>query len=96
MSSLMNVLATAWMARSGFALRASARIGSTGAIKGVTRASSPSIRPTMRTVDPVRRDEPGLGRGVERVGQLLNVVVWTPSSGAPAAVSFATRSPTAA
>ena len=70
MSSLMNVLATAWMARFGFAPRASARMGRTGAINGVTRVSSPSIRPTMPYRRPIRRDETGLGRGVERVGQL--------------------------
>ena len=74
--------------------RASASIGRTGAIRGVTRVSSPSIRPTMRTVEPSGDDEPGLGRGVERVGQLAERRRLDAVSGAPAAFSFATRSPT--
>ena len=71
-------------------------MGSTGAINGVTRVSSPSIRPTMRTVDPSGATSPASGGAWSGSASWLNVGVWTPSSGAPAAVSFATRSPTAA
>ena len=70
MSSLMNVLLMAWIARSGCAARASSRIGRTGAMSGVTRvvvAVDPADDPDGR---PVRRDEAGGRRCRERIGQL--------------------------
>ncbi len=70
MSSLMNVLLMAWMARAGCAVRASARIGRTGAMSGVTRvlvAVDPTDDPDGR---PVGGDEAGRGRRRERIGEL--------------------------
>ena len=96
MSSLMNVLLMAWMRRSGWAARASARIGRTGAMSGVTRVSSPSMRPTIRTVEPSEDTSPASGGAANGSASWLKVGVWTPSSGAPDAWSFATRSATAA
>ncbi len=96
MSSLMNVLLMAWIARPGLAARASSRIGRTGAMSGATRVSSPSIRPTIRTVDPSGETRPASGGAANGSASWSKVGVWTPSSGAPAARSCATRSPTAA
>ena len=93
MSSLMNVLLMAWIASSGCAARASARIGRTGAMSGVTRVSSPSMRPTIRTVDPSGETRPAAGGAENGSASWSNVGVWTPSSGALDAWSFATRSP---
>ena len=86
MSSLMNVLLMAWMARPGLAVRASARIGRTGAMSGVTRSLSPSIRPTIRTVDPSGETRPAAGGAANGSASWLKVGVWAPSSGAPDAV----------
>ena len=95
MSSLMNVLLMAWIARSGLAARASARIGRTGAMSGVTRSLSPSIRPTIRTVDPSGETSPADGGAVNGSASWLKVGVWAPSSGAPEPCSAVTRSLTA-
>ena len=96
MSSLMNVLLMAWIARPGFAVRAPSRIGRTGARSGPTRVSSPSMRPTIRTVDPSGDTRPASGGAENGSVSWSNVGVWTPASGAPAARSWATTSPTAA
>ena len=71
MSSLMNVLLIAWIASAGLAVRAVARIGRTGAMSGVTRVSSPLIRPMIRTVDPSADTRPAAGGAVEWVAQLV-------------------------
>src|SRR6478735_5639260 len=94
MSSLMNVLLIAWIRRSGRAARAVARIGSTGAMSGVTRVSSPSIRPTIRTVEPSGETSPACGGAVNGSASWLKVGVWTPSSGAPDPWRAVTSPPT--
>ena len=65
-------------------------------MSGTTRVSSPSIRPTIRTVDPSGETRPASGGAENGSVSWSNVGVWTPSSGAPAARSCATTSPTAA
>ena len=95
MSSLMNVLLMAWIARPGLAALAPSRSGRTGAMSGTTRVSSPSIRPTIRTVDPSGETRPASGGAENGSVSWSNVGVWTPSSGALAARSWATTSPTA-
>ena len=96
MSSLMNVLLIEWMARSGDSVRASARIPRTGAMSGVTRVSSPEIRPTIRTVEPSGATSPASGGAWKGSTSSSNVGVDTPSIGADEARSFAIRSATAA
>ena len=95
MSSLMNVLLMAWIARPGLAARAPSRIGRTGAIRGTTPrvvALDPADDPDRR---PVGRDEAGLGGAENGSVSWSKVGVCTPSSGALAARSWATTPPTA-
>ena len=96
MSSLRNGLLIAWIVRSGCAARAASTIGRTGAMSGVTRASSPEMRATIRTVVPSADTSPASGGASSGLGNGSKVVVVTPSSGALAARSLPTRSPTAA
>ncbi len=78
MSSLMNVLLIAWIVSVGFAARAAARIGPTGAISGVTRVSSPEIRATIRTVVPSAETRPAAGGASNGLGNGSKVGVVTP------------------
>ena len=82
MSSLMNVLLMAWIVRVGFAAVAASRIGRTGAMSGVTRVSSPSMRATIRTVDPSAQTSPASGGASNGLGNWSKVGVATPSYGA--------------
>ena len=70
-SSLMNVKLTTWIVRSGFAARASSMIELTGSRSVATWAESPGTRAAIRTVVPSALMRPGLGRGQERVHQLV-------------------------
>ncbi len=90
MSSLMNVLLMAWIAevrvrRPGLGEDRQDRRDRAAS----TRVSSPSMRPTIRTVDPSGETRPAAGGAASGSASWLKVGVWTPSSGAPDACSFA-------
>ena len=96
MSSLMNVLLTAWIRSSGWAVLAASTIGSTGSSSAWTRSSSPGDAGD----DPNRRSvgghQPGLGWDLERVRDLIERRVSRCRRCRPAeARRSATRSPTA-